>query len=198
MWIGPRSIYRCIALRLQFHPQERIGLFVDGPNFHATTVALGFDADFRRFFDLLRKRGHLVRASYYTTQYDVDMKRTPCALVEWLAYNGFTTFVAPLRDRGTTGRDAARMAVELAVDVLASAANLDHVVLVSGNGDYRCLVASLQDSGKRVSVISSLVTRPPMVSDGLRRQADHFIELADLRADIALSSTTAGGRGRDD
>lgn len=149
------------------------------------TKALGFEIDFKRFLALLREQRHLVRASYYTTQFDIDMDRTPRRLVDWLSYNGFTTFAAPLRDRGTAGRDAARMAVELAVDVLGSAANLDHVVLVSANGDYRSLVASLQESGKRVSVIATLMSRPPMVADGLRRQADHFIELADLRAEIA-------------
>lgn len=185
-------------MRLQFYPNERIGLFVDGPNLHAMTTALGFGVDFRRFLDLLQTHGRLVRASYYTTQFDLDTNRPLGPLVAWLAYNGFTTFVAPLRDRGSSGRDATRLAVELAVDALVSADNLDHVVLVSGNGDYRSLAASLQDSGKRVSVVSSLVARAAMASDALRRQADHFIEIDDLRAQIALSPSGAVGARRGD
>ncbi len=38
--------------------------------------------------------------------------------------------------------------------------------------------------GKRVSVISTLQTQPPMVADELRRQADQFIDLADLEQQI--------------
>lgn len=37
---------------------------------------------------------------------------------------------------------------------------------------------------KRVSVISTLQTQPPMVADELRRQADQFIDIADLESQI--------------
>jgi uncharacterized LabA/DUF88 family protein len=33
----------------------------------------------------------------------------------------------------------------------------------------------------RVSVVSTIRSQPPMISDDLRRQADNFIELADLK-----------------
>jgi uncharacterized LabA/DUF88 family protein len=39
--------------------------------------------------------------------------------------------------------------------------------------------------GKRVSVVSTLQTQPPMVADELRRQADQFLDLADLEKEIA-------------
>ena len=61
---------------------------------------------------------------------------------------------------------------------------LDHVVLFTGDGDFRALVAALQMKGKRVSVVSTLQTQPPMVADELRRQADQFIDLADLEDQI--------------
>ena len=38
--------------------------------------------------------------------------------------------------------------------------------------------------GRRVSVISTLQTQPPMVADELRRQADQFIDLADLEDQV--------------
>ena len=64
------------------------------------------------------------------------------------------------------------------------AESLDHVVIFTGDGDFRALVGALQQSGKRVSVISTLQTQPPMVADELRRQADQFIDLADLEDQI--------------
>ena len=76
------------------------------------------------------------------------------------------------------------MHIELAVDAMQLADGLDHIAIVSGHGDFRSLVAMLQGQGKRVSVLSSLTTRPVMIADELRRQADHFIDLADLESEI--------------
>jgi uncharacterized LabA/DUF88 family protein len=83
--------------------------------------------------------------------------------------------------------------------------NLDHIVLFSGDGDFRSLVAALQQKGKRVSVVSTLQTQPPMVADELRRQADQFVDLADLEQLICRDpaartaregrSFSGGGRG---
>src|SRR5438874_463462 len=46
--------------------------------------------------------------------------------------------------------------------------------------DYRRLVEAVQRKGVRVSVVSSIRTSPPMVADELRRQADQFLELAEI------------------
>jgi uncharacterized LabA/DUF88 family protein len=61
---------------------------------------------------------------------------------------------------------------------------LDHVVLFSGDGDFRRLVEAVQRKGVRVSIVSSIRTQPPMIADELRRQADNFIELQDLMPQI--------------
>jgi uncharacterized LabA/DUF88 family protein len=71
--------------------------------------------------------------------------------------------------------------VELAVDAMEMAKHVDHIVLFSGNGDFKPLVAGLQRMGVRVSVVSTIRTNPQMISDDLRRQVDNFIELDDLK-----------------
>ena len=76
------------------------------------------------------------------------------------------------------------MDIELAIDVMQLADKLDHIVLFSGDGDFRSLVAAVQAKGRRVTVVSTLTTRPPMIADDLRRQTDQFIDLADLRDEI--------------
>ena len=73
------------------------------------------------------------------------------------------------------------MDIELAVDAMELSEHLDHIVLFSGDGDFRSLVEALQHKGKRVSVVSTLATNPPMVADELRRQADQFIDLAHMQ-----------------
>src|SRR6476661_3094176 len=82
------------------------------------------------------------------------------------------------------------MDIELAVDALRLADTLDHLVIFSGDGDFRSLVAALQQMGKRVSVVSTLVTQPPMVADELRRQADQFIDLAELEDKVAREESS--------
>jgi uncharacterized LabA/DUF88 family protein len=77
------------------------------------------------------------------------------------------------------------MDIELAIDVLDMSAHLDHVVLFSGDGDFRRLVEAVQRRGVRVSVVSTVRSQPPMVADELRRQADVFVELEDLSPLIA-------------
>src|SRR5258706_6684685 len=72
------------------------------------------------------------------------------------------------------------MDIELTVDAMRLSQSLDHIVLFSGDGDFKSMVAAIQQDGKRVSVVSTLQTQPPMVADELRRQADQFIDLADL------------------
>jgi uncharacterized LabA/DUF88 family protein len=77
------------------------------------------------------------------------------------------------------------MDIELAIDVMEMSSCVDHVVIFSGDGDFRRLVEAVQRRGKRVSVVSTIRTSPPMVADELRRQADNFIELDDLKSQIA-------------
>jgi uncharacterized LabA/DUF88 family protein len=58
------------------------------------------------------------------------------------------------------------------------------MVLFSGNGDFRSLVEAMQSHGVRVTVISSIATRPPIIADELRRQADVFTDLTELQSKI--------------
>ena len=84
--------------------------------------------------------------------------------------------------------------VELAVDAVEIAKHVDHILLFSGDGDFRRLVEAIQRLGPRVTVVSSMRTKPAMVTDELRRQADTFLELDDLKA--AIGRTKEEGRMR--
>lgn len=171
-----------------FYPAERLGAFIDGANLHGTARALGFAIDYKRLLSHLRAKGQLVRIYYYTVVADDDEEYSSIRpLVDWLDYNGFS--VVTKRGREHVGDDGRRrvkgnMDVHLAVDAITLAAQLDHVMLFSGDGDFRALVADLQRRRVRVSVVSTLRSQPPMVADELRRQADQFIDLADLEEEI--------------
>ncbi len=167
-----------------FYRDERLALFIEGSNLYAAARGLGFDIDYKLLRQEFARRGKLVRAAYYTALLESEEYSPVRPLVDWLQYNGYTLVTKPAReftDSAGRRRVKGNMDIDLAVDALELAPRVDHIVLFSGDGDFRPLIAGLQRQGVRVSVVSSIRTHPSMVADELRRQADNFIELADLK-----------------
>lgn len=182
-----------------FYKDERLALFIDGSNLYAATKALGFDIDYKLLRAEFMRRGKLLRAFYYTALLESEEYSPLRPLVDWLHYNGFTMRTKPAREyTDSQGRRKVKgnMDIELAVDVMELAPRLDHIVLFSGDGDFRPLVASVQRQGVRVSVVSTIRSQPPMIADELRRQADNFIELDELR-DVIGRAPRDSRRDRD-
>jgi uncharacterized LabA/DUF88 family protein len=170
-----------------FYPEERIGLFIDGSNLYSAARALGFDIDYKRLLDLFGAKGRLIRAFYYTALLDEQEYSPIRPLVDWLDYNGYTMVTKPTKEyTDAAGRRKIKgnMDIELAIDVMEMAQHLDHIVLFSGDGDFRRLVEAVQRKGVRVTVVSTIRSAPPMIADELRRQADNFVELQDLAQSI--------------
>src|SRR5664279_6101696 len=178
-------------------PSNKIALFIDGANLYATAKTLGFDIDYKRLLKEFQSRGTLLRAFYYTAIIEDQEFSTIRPLIDWLDYNGYTVVTKATKefiDASGRRKIKGNMDIELAVDAMELADHLDHIVLFSGDGDFRTLVEALQHKGKRVSVVSTLTTQPPMVADELRRQADQFIDLADLQKDICRTQRAENGR----
>lgn len=178
-------------MTMNFYPQERVGLFIDGSNLYAAARALNFDIDYKRLLELFQGKCHLTRAFYYTALVE-DQEYSPIRpLVDWLDYNGYTMVTKPTKEfTDNTGRRKIKgnMDIELAIDLMEMAPHLDHAVLFSGDGDFRRLVEAVQRKGVRVTVVSTVRSQPPMVADELRRQADTFVELLELEPYIARTS----------
>ncbi len=179
---------------MQFHPSERLALFVDGANLYATAKTLGFDIDYRRLLGHFKKQGQFVRALYYTALAEDQEYSSIRPLIDWLDYNGYSMVTKPTKEfTDSMGRRKVKgnMDIELTVDAMKLAPSLDHIVMFTGDGDFRALIAALQEQGKRVSVVSTLQSQPPMIADELRRQADQFIEIADLENVICRTTSRA-------
>lgn len=167
---------------------ERLALFIDGANLHAAAKGLHADLDFRKLLDLFSAKGRLLRALYYTAVVEGEEFSPVKPLIDWLDYNGFSVVTKPVRrftDADGRSRLKGNMDMEMAVDLLELAPRLDHAVLFTGDGDFRRVVEAVQAKGVRVTVVSTLKTQPPHAADELRRQADAFIDLADLLPEIA-------------
>jgi uncharacterized LabA/DUF88 family protein len=164
-------------------PREKVVLFIDGANLYATSKAIGIDIDYRRLLSEFQSKAYLLRAYYYTALVDDQEYSSIRPLIDWLDYNGFTVVTKPAKEfTDAAGRRKIKgnMDIELTVDALDMSAYFDHFVLFSGDGDFTALVAALQRRGKRVTVASTLTTQTPMISDELRRQADFFLDVAEL------------------
>ena len=162
---------------------DRLALFIDGANLYATAKTLGFDIDYRRLLKEFQSKGRLIRAFYYTALLEDQEYSSIRPLIDWLDYNGFTVVTKPAKEfTDAFGRRKIKgnMDIELAVDAIEMAQHLDHVVLFSGDGDFRSVVEAIQRKGVRVSVVSTVTTQPPMIADELRRQADEFVDLVAL------------------
>ncbi len=174
---------------MTWYKDEKLAIFIDGTNLYSAARALEFDVDYKRLLAWASKQGKLIRAYYYTALVeDKDHEFSPLRpLVDWLDYNGYTMITKTAREyTDVNGRRKIKgnIEVELTCDVLEIADKVDHVMLFTGDGDYKRLVESVQRKGVRISVVSTVASHPPMISDELRRHADHFIDLTDLRAEI--------------
>ena len=168
--------------------ESRIAIFVDGANLNATAKALGFDVDYKRLLREFGDRGDVIRPFYYIALSETQEYSSIRPLIDWLDYNGYTVVTKATKEFiDASGRRKVKgnMDIELAVDAMELAENIDQMVLFSGDGNFRSLVEAMQRRGVHVTVVSTISSQPPMIADELRRQADVFTDLAELQSKIA-------------
>jgi uncharacterized LabA/DUF88 family protein len=132
-------------------------------------------------------KGYLLRAYYFTALAEEQEYSSIRPLIDWLDYNGYTVVTKPTKEFvDTAGRRKIKgnMDIELAVGAMEICEQIDHMVLFSGDGDFRSLVEAVQRKGRKVTVVSTLSTQPPMIADELRRQADHFVDLVSMQEQV--------------
>lgn len=176
---------------------EKIVLFIDGANLYATARSLGFDIDYKRLLQEFQSRGNLLRAFYYTAVVEDQEYSSIRPLIDWLDYNGYSVVTKATKefvDQAGRRKVKGNMDIELAVDAMELAGSIDHMVLFSGDGDFRSLIEAMQRRGVRVTVVSTMLSQPPMVADELRRQADEFIDIVHLQSKIGRDSNERPAR----
>src|SRR5882724_3409849 len=153
-----------------FRP-DKLALFIDGANLHATAKALGFDIDYKRLLNEFQSWGRLVRAYYYTAINEDQEYSSIRPLLDWLHYNGYTVVTKATKefiDAAGRRKLKGNMDIELAVHAMELAEHIDHLVLFSGDGDFRSLAEAIQRRGVRVTVVATIASQPSLVSDELQ------------------------------
>ncbi|MBT8473020.1 MAG: NYN domain-containing protein [Marinicaulis sp.] len=190
-----------MATFLGLRSAEKAAIFIDGANLYKAARNLGFDIDYKNLLRKAQDGCQLIRASYYTAIHeDRDQDYSPLRpLVDWLDYNGYTMVTKQTReftDQQGRKRFKGSTDIELVVDMLTLSDHLDHLILFSGNGDFRRVIEAIQAKGVRVTAVSTVKSSPSMASDELRRQADAFVDIVDIEDEIGRSSSQ--NRRRDD
>ena len=160
---------------------KNVAVFVDVANIFYAAKAAGVDID---YVTLLKSAGagrDLVRAYAYTgLDPDNENQRN---FHDFLRRHGYKVVSKDIRKYGD-GKVKANLDIELVVDMMKTARNLDIAIVVSGDGDFAPAIRAVQEMGIRVEVISF---RGNTSSD--------LIEVADLFTDITqLARVEKGSR----
>lgn len=167
--------------------EPKTAVFIDGANFYASTKAFGFMIDYKRLREwLAAEYGALYRVYWYSAYResgDSDYNSLQ-PLVDWLGYNGFhvtTRVMQEFMDSMGRQRVKGNMAVDIACDIIETAPHVTNVVVISGDGALVRPLRTAMQLGCTSTVISTKETQPSFVSDELRRTADTFRDIANLR-----------------
>ena len=175
---------------LDFYPNERFAVFIDSANFRRSKQSINMYVDDVKLLEYFRKNNGesiFLRIYHYASIPKEDGSQERSELVhrihrrlDFMAYNGFTVVTKPSTDFIDSSGEAVlkgNMEGELIVDMMAIRENIDHIVVFSGDGDFRYAIEKLQERGKRVTVISS----EGSIANELKRQADTYVDLEKLR-----------------
>ena len=172
-----------------FRSNKRIAVFIDGSNWFETFKSVGLQPDYQRMLKYFDKQGDLIRANYYTAMKDYSEEENLLRpLVDWMDYNGYNVVTKPTKSfldpRTGENKVKGNMDIEIALDMVELTPYVSDMWLFSGDGDFIPIVKYVQQHGVRVTVVSTILSRPnPMISDSLRRQADKFIDIGIERDD---------------
>lgn len=161
---------------------------MDGANFFTACNALDLKVDYSRLSKWLHDNYNILRINYYTAvSEDENGVSRLKPLIDYLSYNGFNIVKKHAKEfTDANGKKFVKgnMDVEITVDAMELAEHIDHVVLFSGDGDFKYLIEAAQRKGVRVTVVSTIATNPPIAADELRKKADEFIDLDNIAEEI--------------
>ena len=161
---------------------KNVAVFVDVANIFYAAKAAGVDIDYVTLLKSATAGRDFVRAYAYTgLDPDNENQRN---FHSFLARNQYKVVSKDIRKYGD-GKVKANLDIELVVDLMKTARNLDVAIVVSGDGDFAPAIRAVQEMGVRVEVISF---RGNTSSD--------LIEVADIFTDITQLARVEKGSSR--
>jgi uncharacterized LabA/DUF88 family protein len=165
---------------------KNVAVFVDVANIFYAAKAAGADIDYVTLLKAAVAGRDFVRAYAYTgLDPENENQRN---FHSFLARHGYKVVSKDIRKYGD-GKVKANLDIELVVDMMKTARNLDVAIVVSGDGDFAPAIRAVQEMGVRVEVISFRGN----TSSDLMDVADIFYDITQL-ARVDRDSTRSGRR----
>ncbi len=160
--------------------KKRAAIIIDGPNAKASANAAGFQVDYKKLLDFYSQEFDVFRAMYFTALPPRAVEAPIHKLTDWLGYNGYNVISKETKEYEQLDgsvKTKGNMDVEITVHTLELSKHVHELIFFTGDGDFRFLLETVQRSGLRATVIAAR----GVVSDDLRKQADRYVDLADMR-----------------
>ena len=165
---------------------KNVAVFVDVANIFYAAKAAGVDIDYVTLLKAATAGRDFVRAYAYTgLDPENENQRN---FHSFLARHGYKVVSKDIRKYGD-GKVKANLDIELVVDMMKTARNLDVAIVVSGDGDFAPAIRAVQEMGVRVEVISFRGN----TSSDLIEVADVFNDITQL-AQVDRDSSRSGRR----
>jgi uncharacterized LabA/DUF88 family protein len=165
---------------------KNVAVFVDVANIFYAAKAAGVDIDYVTLLKAGSAGRDLVRAYAYTgLDPDNENQRN---FHDFLRRNGYKVVSKDIRKYGD-GKVKANLDIELVVDMMKTARNLDVAIVVSGDGDFAPAIRAVQEMGVRVEVVSFRGN----TSSDLMDVADQFTDIVHI-AKVEKGSSRSGRR----
>ena len=152
---------------------KNVAVFVDVANIFYAAKAAGVDIDYVTLLKAASAGRDLVRAYAYTgLDPENENQRN---FHDFLRRSNYKVVSKDIRKYGD-GKIKANLDIELVVDMMKTARNLDIAIVVSGDGDFAPAIRAVQEQGVRVEVISFRGN----TSSDLIEVADQFTDITQL------------------
>lgn len=166
--------------------KEKVYTFIDAQNLNLGVISQGWKLDWRKFRQYLRNKYNVTDAFLF-----IGYKAGNEGLYTNMQQMGYIVILKPtmeLPDKTVKGNVDA----ELVLHTMIQYRNYDKAIIVSGDGDFHCLVEYLDQQSKLLHVLT-----PNKHYSGLLRKFNKYIIRIDLiRGSLELKKTKISGRSK--
>jgi len=158
--------------------KERIYVFIDSQNLHHSILLQDWEVDYKKLYILLKKKYRASKVFYF-----IGYTKKNIRLYERLSSYGYTLIYKPTLVVYKNGKRTMKGNVdgELILQVMIEYKNYTKAIIISGDGDYLCVIKYLQEKNKLEKII---VPNIKCYSSLLRPYAYKIVDIELHRRDI--------------
>lgn len=164
--------------------------FIDSQNLNLGVRTLGWQIDYKKLRLYLKNKYNVERAFMFIGLVSKNQK-----LYTQLQAAGFILIFKPTVRYFENGKETVKGNVDAELVLHAAAIeypNYDKAIIISGDGDFACLLEFLEDKDKLLHVL----TPNSKYSKLLKPYAQYIVEISQLKKSLEYKKTSISGRSK--